>query len=178
MNGRAVAGQKALAEKLEEFRIRPIYRLMSAISSVNPGVADLFNWLSSTGSTAATSALSSPSVQSALQGASPGDLVLLSQQALQLQQAGSLFTSSDSSETSATPESLLLQALTSSIAGSTTAGSTTAGSTTAGSTTAGSTATESTAAATTSAFALELAYQLFGTNSNSGSGSGSYSFVG
>jgi hypothetical protein len=135
---------------------------MSAIGSVNPGVADLFNWLSSTGAAPVTSVLSSPAVQTALQSSSPGDLVQLSQQALQLQQAGSLFGSSDSVETSATPESLLLQALTSSISGSPTPGS----------------ETTSTAAATTSALALEQAYQLFGTNSNSGTASGSYSFVG
>jgi hypothetical protein len=147
----------AAGKKLEEFRIRPIYRLMSAIGSVNPGVADLFNWLSSTGSTPVTSALSSPSVQTALEGAPPADLVQLSQQALQLQQAGSLFGISDSEQTSATPESLLLQALTGSAPGSD---------------------STSTAAAATSALALEQAYQLFGTNSNSGTGSGSYSFIG
>jgi hypothetical protein len=130
---------------------------MSAISSVNPGVADLFNWLSGTGSTPVTSALYSPSVQTALEGASPGDLVQLSQQALELQQVGGLFGSSDSAETSATPESLLLQALTGSAPQS---------------------ESTSTAAATTSALALEQAYQLFGTNSNSGTGSGSYSFIG
>jgi hypothetical protein len=152
---------------LEKIRIQPIYRLMSAIGSVNPGVADLFNWLASTGATSVTSGLSSPSVQTALQSSSPSDLVQLSQQALQLQQAGSLFGSSDATQTSATPESLLLQALTSSIAGSPVNGSATPGS-----------ESTSTAAATTSALALEQAYQLFGTNSNSGTGSGSYSFVG
>ena len=135
---------------------------MSSVSSVNPGVADLFNWLSSTGSTAVTSELSSPSVQSALESSSPGDLVQLSRQALQLQQAASLFGDSDTAQASATPESQLLQALTSSISGST--GST------------GSAGSESTssAAATSSAFALEQASQLFGTSSNSGS----YSVVG
>jgi hypothetical protein len=140
---------------------------MSAIGSVNPGVADLFNWLSSTGATPATSALSSPSVQTALEGDPSSDLVQLSQQALQLQQAGSLFGISDSAETSATPESLLLQALTSSISGSPVNGSPTSGS-----------ESTSTAAATTSALALEQAYQLFGTNLNSGTASGAYSFVG
>lgn len=132
---------------------------MSTIASVNPGVSDLLNFLSSTGSSPVSSVLSSPSVQTALHSSSPGDLAQLSQQALQLQQAGSLFGNSDSAETSATPESLLLQALTSSTTGT-------------------STSSTSTAGAATSALALQQAYQLFGTNPNSGTGSGSYSFVG
>jgi hypothetical protein len=131
--------------------------LMSAVGSVNPGVADLFNWLSNTQPAPVSSALSSPAVQSALQSSSPADLVQLSQQALQLQQAGSLFGSPDSAEPSATPESLLLQALTSS---------------------ASEGESTSTAAAATSALALEQAYQLFGTNSSSGTGGRTYSFVG
>jgi len=141
---------------------------MSAVGSVNPGVADLFNWLSSTQPAPVTSALSSPAVRSALRNSSPADLVQLSQQALQLQQAGSFFGGPDSAATSATPESLLLQALTSAIAGSMTPGSESA-----------STGSESSStAAATSALALEQAYQLFGTDSSPGNGSGSYSFIG
>src|SRR5580658_6986910 len=127
---------------------------MSAVTSVNPGIANLSQLLSSTGSASISSALSSPTVQSALNNAPPADLVQLSQQAVQLQEASGLFGSSDSSDTAATPQTLLLQALNSAITGSAATGSTT------------STSTASTAAATS---ALEQVSELLGTNSSSGS---------
>jgi hypothetical protein len=134
---------------------------MSAVSSVNPGVASLSQLLSNTGSATVTSALSTPAVQSALKNASTGDLVQLSDQALQLQETNSLFSNPASSSTAATPDSLLLQALNSSLAGSTNAGST-AGST------AASLAAASTSATATATLALEQVSDLFGTNSGSG----------
>jgi hypothetical protein len=140
---------------------------VSTVSSVNPGLADLSQLLSSTGSSTVTSALSTPAVQSALQNASPTDLVQLSAQALQLQAVGSLFTNPDSSSTGATPETLLFQALSSSLTQSTNAGSSGSGTTAASS-------SESSANAT-AALALEQAYGLFGSSSSSGP---SVSFLG
>jgi hypothetical protein len=93
---------------------------MSSVSSAGQGVADLFQALSSTGSTSVASVLSSASLQSKLAAASSGDVVKLSEQALQLQQADGLFGASASSQisSSATPDSLLLQAISSSVTGS------------------------------------------------------------
>src|SRR5579863_1109656 len=120
---------------------------MSAVNSVNPGIADLFQLLSNTGSASVSSPLSSPALQSALQNASPSDVVQLSLQALQLQDVSSLFGSPGSSQTAVTADNLLLQALNSSISGSTTTGST---------------ASPSTAATEAAASALEQASSLFG----------------
>jgi hypothetical protein len=126
---------------------------MSAVPSVNSGVADLTQWLSSTGTTSASSALSSKAVQSALQSASSADLVQLSQQALDLQEASGLFGNAGSSSTAANPETLLLQALNSAITGSTTSGSP---------------AQASAAAATaTDTSALQQVSELLGSNSSS-----------
>jgi len=72
---------------------------MGSTNSVNPGVADVLQILSSAGSASLSSALSSSSVQSALDSASTGDIVNLSQQALQLQEAGILFGSPGASLT-------------------------------------------------------------------------------
>jgi hypothetical protein len=72
---------------------------MSAIPAsnptTNPGLSDLIQELTSSGSTALASTLSSPSVQSAIEQAPPGDLVQLSDEALQLQVVGSLFGTSN-----------------------------------------------------------------------------------
>jgi len=72
---------------------------MSAVTSTNPatnpGLADLLQNLTNTGSSALASTLSSPAVESALEQAPPGDLVQLSDQALQLQVVGSLFGASN-----------------------------------------------------------------------------------
>jgi len=64
---------------------------MSSVSAVNPAVADLLQVFSKSGSASLSTALSSTAVQSALDTASPGDLVQLSTQALQLQQVAGLF---------------------------------------------------------------------------------------
>jgi hypothetical protein len=85
---------------------------MGSVSSTNPGVADLLQILSGSGSTTG--------VQTALQSASAGDIVQLSQEALQLQVASGLFGTSQSAETATSPANLLLQAVNSSLTGSTT----------------------------------------------------------
>jgi hypothetical protein len=72
---------------------------MGSANSVNPGVADVLQILSGAGSASLSSVLSSSSVQAALENASPGDIVQLSQQALQLQEAGLLFGSPGASQT-------------------------------------------------------------------------------
>jgi hypothetical protein len=72
---------------------------MATIPTVNPGVSDLLQILSNAGSPSLTSALSSKNIQSALQAASPADIVQLSDQAVQLQVANSLFASADPSQT-------------------------------------------------------------------------------
>jgi hypothetical protein len=99
---------------------------MSSVSSASQGVSDLFQALSNTGSSSVTSVLSSSSLQSKLEGASSDDVVKLSEQALQLQQANGLFGASAALQSAAagpaaTPDSLLLQAISSSITGSPTA---------------------------------------------------------
>jgi hypothetical protein len=72
---------------------------ISSVAPVNQGVADLLQILSNAGSSSLSSAFSSPSIQSALQGASPGDIVQLSNQALQLQVANDLFANPDPTQT-------------------------------------------------------------------------------
>jgi hypothetical protein len=72
---------------------------MGTVASVNPGVADLLQILSNSGSSSLSSTLSSSRIQSALQDSSPGDLVQLSDQALQLQVASGLFGSLDPPQT-------------------------------------------------------------------------------
>ena len=94
---------------------------MSSVSSASQGVSDLFQALSNTGSSSVTSVLSSSSLQSKLEGASSGDVVKLSEQALQLQETSGLFGASATSQNVATPDSLLLQAISSSVTGSPTA---------------------------------------------------------
>jgi hypothetical protein len=128
---------------------------MSSIASVNPGVSDLLQTLSSAGSTPASSVLSSPAVESALQNASPRDIAHLSAEALQLQEANGLFGSPDSTQTAA---SIILQALNSSSLGSTTNSASAPG----------STALSSAAASAASASELEQVSGLLGTDSNSG----------
>jgi len=73
---------------------------MGSISSVNPGISNLLQTLSNVDSPA----LSSPSVLSALQKASPSDVVQLSTAALQLENVDAMFgvpNPSSSSSTSA-----------------------------------------------------------------------------
>jgi hypothetical protein len=73
---------------------------MSSVTSAISGVADLLQTFENTGSSAVSSPLSSSAVQSALQQASPADILQLSEQALRLQQVGGLF---GTSSTAATP---------------------------------------------------------------------------
>src|SRR5579862_9138307 len=83
---------------------------MNAVSSsTSPGMTDLMQLLTSSGSPLLNSGLSSTQLQSALQDASPGDLVQLSNQAVQLQTVDGLFGASDTSQTSSsdTLESLV-----------------------------------------------------------------------
>jgi hypothetical protein len=124
IEGKVVALRRHAAswfgKKLKNPGFLPISTLMSSVTSVNPGVADLFHALSNTGSASVSSPLSLPGLQSALQTASPVDIVQLSQQALALQQVSGLFGTPDAFQTSTDPSSLLLQALTSSVLGSTT----------------------------------------------------------
>jgi hypothetical protein len=78
---------------------------MTSVSANPSGVADLLQTFSGTGASANSSALastlSSTTTQTALQNASPGDIVQLSEQAVQLQQAGALFGSSEGSTNTA-----------------------------------------------------------------------------
>ena len=72
---------------------------MSTVASVNPGVTALLQILSNAGSPALSSALSTTNIQSALQAASPADIVQLSDQAVQLQVANELFASTNPPQT-------------------------------------------------------------------------------
>ncbi len=67
-------------------------------SVTNPVLSNLLTTLGST-SPALASALSTSAVQTALKNASPGDLIKLSDQALQMQELDAIFGSSDSSQT-------------------------------------------------------------------------------
>jgi hypothetical protein len=70
---------------------------MTSVSSDPTGIADLLQTFSGTGASASSSALSSTKVQTALKSASPGDIVQLSDQAVQLHQVAGLFASSEQS---------------------------------------------------------------------------------
>lgn len=72
---------------------------MGSVSSTSPDLSNLLQTLSAE-SPVLSSVLSTPNVQSALEKASPGDLVELSDQALQLQQVGLLFGSPDGTQSS------------------------------------------------------------------------------
>jgi hypothetical protein len=78
---------------------------MTSVSADPSGVADLLQVFSGTGASASSSAISSTKVQTALQSASPGDIVQLSDVAVQLQQVSGLFASSEQSPTP--PESTI-----------------------------------------------------------------------
>lgn len=71
---------------------------MSSVSSASSNLANLLQTLSSE-SPVLSSIFSEPSVQSALQKASPQDVVQLSEEAMQLQEANLLFGSSDGTQT-------------------------------------------------------------------------------
>ena len=112
---------------------------MGTVASVNPGIASVLKTLSNSGSSALSSALASPTVQTALQNAPPADIAQLSSQALQLQEMDTLFgaptqsanppsllSSLFPSSSSSSPASLL-QSLDASLLASTTVNAATAG---------------------------------------------------
>jgi hypothetical protein len=85
---------------------------MGTVPPTNAGLSNLLQTLSNIGSPAVSNALGSPAVQQALQNASPGDIVKLSEAALELQQTGAMFgvsssSSSDPLSTLASPEQSL-----------------------------------------------------------------------
>jgi hypothetical protein len=86
---------------------------MGSVSTINPGVASLLQTLSNV-----SPALSSPAVQSALENASPQDVVQLSEAATQLESVDAMFGVPSSSST-ASP--LNLEALLTGSAGAATA---------------------------------------------------------
>jgi len=75
--------------------------------AINPGVSSLIETLSNSGSPGLSAALSSPTVQSAIANAAPGDLAQLSDQALQLQEASALFGTATQTTSTANPSDLL-----------------------------------------------------------------------
>jgi hypothetical protein len=83
---------------------------MGSVGAVNPGVGDLLQALYNNNSSLSP-VLSSSAVESAIQTASPADLVQLSAQALQLQQTGDLFGAYDPASQISGPGATLLQAL-------------------------------------------------------------------
>ena len=80
---------------------------MGSISSTNSNLSNLLQTLQAE-SPQLSSILSTPNMQSALENASPGDLVQLSDQALQLQQVGLLFGNPDGTQSTGftSPDSL------------------------------------------------------------------------
>jgi hypothetical protein len=88
---------------------------MTSVTSVNSGIGDLLRIFVGPTSSPLSSVLSTAPVQSALQSASITDVVQISEQALQLQQASGLFgnsgSSSAASQPSTDPGTLALQAL-------------------------------------------------------------------
>ena len=83
---------------------------MGSVGSVNPGIGDLLQSLYNNGASLSP-VLSSSAVESALQTASPADLVQLSAQALQLQQTADLFGTYDPASQISGPGATLLQSL-------------------------------------------------------------------
>ncbi|HTS77460.1 MAG TPA: hypothetical protein VMG40_14710 [Bryobacteraceae bacterium] len=86
---------------------------MSSVGSTSSVLSSLLQTLS-TDSPVLSSALSSPNVQSALEKASPADIVQLSDAAVQLQEANLLFGSADQSGSAETASDSILQTLASS----------------------------------------------------------------
>ena len=137
--------------------------LMSSVNSAISGVSDLLQAISgiatSGSSSALSSALSSSGVQSALKSASTGDLLQLSQQALELQQVTGLFAGAEGAQSTADPGTLLLQSL------ETQAAANQSAKTSANTTTPASTAGTTPAAATQTPAEQEASY-LFGTGNS------------
>jgi hypothetical protein len=97
---------------------------MGSVASTNAGLADLMQNLTSASSPLA-SELSSPAMQAALESAPPGDIVQLSNEALQLQEVGTLFGDPSQTNSAIDPNSILAALYPSSFP-STTSASTTA----------------------------------------------------
>jgi hypothetical protein len=114
---------------------------MGSVASTNSGLTDLLQTLTQNTSPEMSSVLSMPSVQSALENASPADIVQISTQALELQGIGELFGDSTAS-TTPTASDPLLAAVESQLAQS--------GSTAAAASTAAPSATTATSAADSS----------------------------
>jgi hypothetical protein len=74
---------------------------MSSVPAANPGVTNVLQFLSSAASPLVSSLTSSATVQSALENASPADLIQLSAQALKFQEAEGLFSPSTTAAPSA-----------------------------------------------------------------------------
>jgi hypothetical protein len=106
---------------------------LSSSASINPGLSDLLQTLSAVNSPVLTPVLSSPNALAALEKASPSDIVILSSQALELQQVSEMFGDSDTiANDSADPMANLfasLEAAESAPEASPAAGSSAAGST-------------------------------------------------
>ncbi len=79
---------------------------MGSVASTNAGLADLMQNLTSASSPLA-SELSSPAMQTALENAPPGDIVQLSNEALQLQEVGTLFGDPSQTNSAIDPNSIL-----------------------------------------------------------------------
>jgi len=75
---------------------------MSTVSSTGSGLSNLLQTLT-TELPQLSTALSSSKLQTALENASPHDIVELSDAALQLQNVGSLFGTADTTQTTANP---------------------------------------------------------------------------
>jgi hypothetical protein len=79
---------------------------MGSVASTNAGLADLLQNLTSAASPLA-SELSSPAMQSALEKAPAGDIVQLSNEALQLQEMSTLFGNPSQTASSVDPSTIL-----------------------------------------------------------------------
>jgi hypothetical protein len=97
---------------------------MGSVSSTNAGLADLLQTLTNENSPLA-STFSSPAVEKALENAPAGDIVQLSDQALQLQITDSLFGGTDTSSTSSNSLFSTLEAIDSSATSGTSSSTTT-----------------------------------------------------
>jgi hypothetical protein len=79
---------------------------MGSVATTGFSVANLLQTLTSAGSPQLSAALSSPTVQTALQNAPTSDLVDLSDQAMQLQEVSDLFGNSSTADTATLPAAL------------------------------------------------------------------------
>ncbi len=159
-------------------RSLPIRELMASVGSVNSGVSTLLQTFSRTGSSALSSALSSSTAQAALKNAAPVDIVQLSDQAVQLQQALSLFGYGSSATSASDPGTQALQALNQPTQNQQDAAATAINTTDSGTPYAAATAAWTTSSAAASETSSEaVASYLFGPGSAAGGGSSTISFL-